>query len=252
MTIPSPHNNGTTTQWKIGELADKTGLSVRTLHYYEEIGLLTPSSRTDADHRLYNSEDIARLQQIVSLRQMGFSLDEIKSCLSKPDFSPEHVLDMHLDRMGKELENYQDLLQKMRGMKRLMATAKPVTSDDFLQLIALMNKVESYFTPEQMAEIKKRGEEMGEDKIIQGENDWATLIAAVKVEMEKGTDPSDPAVQKLAKKWMDLVNAFTGGNPEIAANLKKMYEENPNASKQFGGPDPAMSAYIQKAMKDKH
>ena len=64
--------------WKVGELASLTGLTVRTLHHYDEINLLKPCEYTDSGHRLYGEEDIIRLQQILSLRQLGFSLEEIK------------------------------------------------------------------------------------------------------------------------------------------------------------------------------
>ena len=66
------------TAMKVGELAKRTGVSVRTLHYYDEIGLLSPSHRSEAGYRLYSAEDIARLQQIKSLRQLGFRLEEIR------------------------------------------------------------------------------------------------------------------------------------------------------------------------------
>jgi DNA-binding transcriptional MerR regulator len=72
---------------KVGEIAKRTGLTVRTLHFYEELGLLIPSERTEAGHRLYSAEDAMRLQQIKSMRQMGFSLDDIKNCLSSKEFS---------------------------------------------------------------------------------------------------------------------------------------------------------------------
>ncbi len=62
-------------QFKVGELAGRTGVSVRTLHYYDEIGLLSPRRYGDGEHWLYRAEEVARLQQIVSLRQLGFSLD---------------------------------------------------------------------------------------------------------------------------------------------------------------------------------
>ena len=74
------------TAMKVGELARKTGVSVRTLHYYNEIGLLSPSLRTEAGHRLYAAGDIVRLQQVRSLRQPGFSLEEIRGRLEHPDF----------------------------------------------------------------------------------------------------------------------------------------------------------------------
>src|SRR6516165_7425563 len=73
---------------KIGELARRTGLTVRTLHHYDAIGLLHPSLHTEAGHRLYTADDIARLQQVLSLRQLGFSLDQVRECLDQPDFLP--------------------------------------------------------------------------------------------------------------------------------------------------------------------
>jgi DNA-binding transcriptional MerR regulator len=66
---------------KVGELARRTGISVRTLHYYDEIGLLSPSVRNRAGHRLYAARDVARLQQVCSLKQLGFSIREIQSML---------------------------------------------------------------------------------------------------------------------------------------------------------------------------
>ena len=72
---------------KVGDLAKQTGVSVRTLHYYDEIGLLSPSGRTETGYRLYAKDDIIRLQQIVSLREIGLSLDEIRGCLEQRNFS---------------------------------------------------------------------------------------------------------------------------------------------------------------------
>ena len=70
---------------RVGELAKRTGVSVRTLHYYEEIGLLAPSRRSEAGYRLYGDADVVRLQQIMSLRQLGFSLEQIRDCLHRDD-----------------------------------------------------------------------------------------------------------------------------------------------------------------------
>src|SRR5256885_13714858 len=89
---------------KVGELARRTGLTVRTLHHYDEIGLLRPSLHTGSGHRLYAAADVARLQQVVSLRQLGFSLEEIGACLTRPDFSPLKVIDLHLARLREQIE----------------------------------------------------------------------------------------------------------------------------------------------------
>src|SRR6516162_5015157 len=80
---------------KVGELAKRTGLTIRALHHYDEIGLLKPSLHTEAGHRLYTTADIARLQQVLSLSQLGFSLEEVRDCLDRPDFSPLETIRQH-------------------------------------------------------------------------------------------------------------------------------------------------------------
>src|SRR6185369_11825018 len=90
--------------WKVGELAKQTGLTIRTLHYYDEIGLLSPSFYTDSGHRQYVRKDLIRLQQIMSLRQLGFSLDEIHDCLNRKDFSPRNVILLHIERLKGQIK----------------------------------------------------------------------------------------------------------------------------------------------------
>src|SRR5437016_7975257 len=89
---------------KVGELARRTGLTIRTLHHYDEIGLLKPSLHTEAGHRLYTAGDVARLQQVVSLRQLGFALEEIHACLDRPEFAPLEVIGLHLARLREQME----------------------------------------------------------------------------------------------------------------------------------------------------
>src|SRR3989304_1330182 len=89
---------------KVGELARRTGISVRALHYYDESGLLSPSPQTEAGYRLYAGKDIARLQQIMSLRQLGLGLAEIRECLDRPGFSLQHALELQLARLKQRIE----------------------------------------------------------------------------------------------------------------------------------------------------
>ena len=84
--------------YRVGEVARRTSVTVRTLHHYDEIGLLSPSHRAGSGHRLYTAADLGRLQQILSLRQLGFGLDEIRECLTAPGFDPLTVLRLHLAR----------------------------------------------------------------------------------------------------------------------------------------------------------
>ena len=85
--------------------------------------------------------------------------------------------------------------------------------------------IESYYTPEQLDDLKKRGEQLGEERIQQSQEEWAELIAQVRAEMDKGTDPSAPEVQAMARRWMALVNEFTGGDPGIERSLGRLWKE---------------------------
>src|SRR5438132_10008997 len=210
---------------KVGRLAKQTGISVRALHYYDEIGLLSPSQRTASGHRLYTASDIARLQQITSLQQLGFSLEEIRDCLNSPAFSPQRVVELHLARLEKQIELQRKLRHRLQWIARRLSAAEEISVEEFIQTIEATSMLEKYFTPEKMAELKKRSEIMGEGKICQAENEWPQLIASVRAEMDKGTDPASETVQQLAQRWMELINEFTGGDPEIAQAVKTMYQQ---------------------------
>ncbi len=236
---------------KVGELARRTGLTIRTLHHYDEIGLLRPSQHTEAGYRLYSAGDVARLQQVLSLRQLGFSLEEVRDCLDRPGFSPLECIRLHLGRLREQVEMQRSLCEKLEAIAAHFRAAEEVSADEFLKVIERMTMIENYYTPEQMDAIKKRGEQMGEEAIRQSQVDWAELIAAVRAEKEKGTDPADPKVQAMARRWMDLVNGFTGGDPGIADSLKRLWKEqgdNLVAQHKMENDPRDVSEYIGKAM----
>ena len=82
--------------WKVGALAKATGLTVRTLHHYDEIGLLQPSTRLTGGHRLYDAADVARLYRIIRLRQLGFPLSQVAEVLAGPEWQLAPAIESHL------------------------------------------------------------------------------------------------------------------------------------------------------------
>jgi DNA-binding transcriptional MerR regulator len=104
------------TQWKIGEVAKRTGLTVRTLHHYDEIGLLVPSDRTGAGYRLYGDADLARLYRILALRGMGFPLDAVGEVLGHQGGDPRPAIRDHLDRLEKQLALTEQLRSRLTGV----------------------------------------------------------------------------------------------------------------------------------------
>ncbi|KYP79347.1 MerR family transcriptional regulator [Ferroacidibacillus organovorans] len=234
-------------RWKVGELAKLTGITIRALHHYDQIGLLVPFLHSGAGHRLYSGKDIARLQQIISLKQLGFSLDEIGALLDNPSFRPDKAIRMQLDRLVQQIRIQEDLRSRLERLYELVQAQRELTGEEWIKIIEVMKMTEKYFTPEQMEKLKKQGELLGTEKIKEVENEWPSLIANVRVELKKGTPPDSPEVQLLAKRWKELVNLFTGGDSSITRSAEQYYAENPDRAAEFGM-DKELWQYISKAM----
>ena len=179
---------------KVGELARRTGLTVRTLHHYDEIGLLRPSLHTDSGHRLYTGRDVARLQQVLSLRQLGFSLEEARQCLDRPGFSPLEVIGCRLRAPARSRSRQTRLCERLEADRRSPACGgrsfrRRFSSDDRGD-----DHDRELLHAEQREQLRLRGEQVGEERIQQVQQEWPALIAQVRAEMEKRTDPTSPHV----------------------------------------------------------
>jgi DNA-binding transcriptional MerR regulator len=237
--------------WKVGELAKQTGLTVRTLHHYDEIGLLTPSRRSASGYRLYDGDDIARLLQILSLRQLGFSLDEIRDSLAKPGLSLPRVLELHIERLRDGIELQRKLCSRLETVAERLRSSEVVSVEEFLATMEAMMDAETlfekYYTQEQLQQLEERKKRLGEEHIREVEQEWPRLIAEIRAEMDKGTDPASETMQRLSKRWMELVHEFTGGDPGITQSLKNLYQGEPSVQ-QRNGLDPGIFAYVQQAV----
>ena len=234
----------TKTHWKIGELAKRTGVSIRTLHHYDEIGLLSPSHRTGSGHRLYGREEVVRLQQVLSLRQMGFSLGDIRDMLAHRPSEARYVIELHIVRLKEQIAMQQDLCARLEAIAARYPTA---SAEEFINAIEVMTMFEKYYTKEQLETLQQRAETIGEARIKEVEQEWPKLIADVRAEMQRGTDPKDPRMQALAKRWMELVHEFTGGDAGITQSLRNLYANEPGVAAERGL-DSEISAYVKKAL----
>lgn len=247
---PPPVDRLSEPSWKVGELARRTGLTVRALHHYDEIGLLTPSGRTPSGHRLYTRSDVERLQQVQSLRLMGLSLDEVKRLLDGASLSPRRVIDLHLARLQEQINEQNRLVERLTALAVQLDKAESVSMDDLCRMIEAMTTMEKFFTPEQLDTLRQRRESVGEDRIQQVQDEWAVLIPAVREKMAAGVAPESPEVLALATRWMALVQEFTGGDPAIGKAVMTMYSQEGDTLKQQMGdrvPTAEMFAYIGKA-----
>jgi DNA-binding transcriptional MerR regulator len=240
--------------WKVGELAGRTGLSVRALHHYEEIGLLVPSGRTRAGHRLYAEAEVLRLQQIVSLRALGFSLGEIRGCLDDdPGFSRVRVIRLHVARLRERIELERGLCERLEIVASRLGSAGEVSAEGFVETVMevtrMSERIEGYYTTEQRAALERRRRELGEERIRATEAEWSELIERVRAEMEAGTDPADERVRRLASRWMELVGEFTGGDPGIERSLGNMWQQEETIYGMDTHRMREMMAYVSRALR---
>jgi MerR family transcriptional regulator, thiopeptide resistance regulator len=233
---------------KVGELAKRTGVSVRTLHYYDEIGLLQPSRFTESKHRVYGCQELSRLQQIKSLRELGFSLDEIRSCLGTPDFSPSKVLSLHVGRLKAQIQQQTHLVALLEMLGASFLAGETTRADDFIAAIEAMTMLDNTFAPNELQEIRDRGQKLGAEHIREVEAEWPKLIGQVRAAMLQGTDPANERVRPLALRWQHLVREFTGGNASIEQKLRARYVAEP-ALMARSGLDPEIFAYVNRAIR---
>src|SRR5262249_252772 len=187
---------------KVGELAQRTGLTVRTLHHYDAIGLLRPSLHTEAGHRLYTAGDIARLQQVLSLRQLGFSLEEVRDCLERSGFAPLEGIRLHLARLREQIELERRLWARLEALAIHFQEAEGDSGEEFMQTIEVMAMMEKLYTPEQIKQFEQVGKLYTPEEIRAIEAAWTALIAEVRA--NRDLDPSSPQAQALARRWDEL------------------------------------------------
>ena len=234
------------TLFKVGELAQQAGISVRTLHHYEAIGLLVPSSRTASAHRLYSRSDVARLARILTLTGLGLSLEQVREALDDERWTPLRIIEAHLARSREVLEEQSALCARLEHLRTTLATGKDDVQTLF-ETMEVMKMIEKYYTKDQLAQLEDRRQALGEEEIRAVEAEWTELFAKVKAEMDAGTPPDAPAMQAIARRSVALIQMFTGGDPGIESSLSRMYSENP-VDKIHPGFDPALFAYLQKSI----
>jgi MerR family transcriptional regulator, thiopeptide resistance regulator len=228
---------------RIGEVAAATGLTVRTLHHYDEIGLLRPAGRSGAGYRLYSDDDVARLYRIVALRRLGLALDEIGALLDGDSAcDPRALIRTQLARLEAEAALREQLRVRLVRLLRALDGADGAAADLFLRAIEGMTMAEQYYTPEQLAQLEERRSALGEEGMKRAEADWAALIAEVEELRASGAAPSDPRAASLADRWAALIAQFTGGDIGIHTSLNTMYESE--------GPERASRGMVSRELMD--
>ena len=242
--------------FKAREFAQLAGVTVRALHHYDRLHILKPARYTSSGYRLYSERDFARLEQIVALKFIGFSLEEIRKILNRDQVDLATTLRQQREAIEEKRRRLELAVQAIQRAEYVVATSRDPGWESFAKIIEVINMQsnmdwsQKYYSEDAQAEIEKRAATIPREAIEQAQRDWAALIGEVEAAAAAGEDPASEKSQGLAARWSELIKGFTGGNPEIQKGLNKMYADRNNWPSSMPKPfSDEVQAFIGKAMK---
>lgn len=245
--------------YKVKEVRDMVGVSVRTLHYYDQIGLLKPESVSAAGYRLYTDSDLERLQQILFFKELDFNLQEIKEILDSRDFDRVHALKAHRDM----------LIKKKKRLERIIKSVEKTI--DSAEGGEKMNKKEMFdgFSMEEIEKHKEKyakevKEKYGDSHAFKesqsrtskySKEDWAIIMKKQgeiykKLSGLMDREPADSEVQKSVEDWREHINRyFYTCTPEIFRGLGELYVNDERFTANIDKVKSGLAKFLSEAIK---
>lgn len=224
---------------KVGELARRTGLTVRTLHHYDAIGLLVPSARSEAGYRLYDATDIGRLHAIQALRLLGLPLADIGGLLAAQGGALPDILRRQIVSLDEQIAQATALRERLGLLEQRLSDGDPPGPQDWLATLAQMSTYARYFSPAEVQSLMTNGKAVAAL--------WPPLIAEVTACMASGVPADAPQLQPLAARWMTLIGLWMDSNFDRVTRWREMYRREP-VVRLDNGPSAELIAYIEQAI----
>lgn len=242
-------------QLTVKEAASLSGVSVRTLHHYHKIGLLEPAQITEAGYRLYGPEELARLQQILLYKELGFPLEEIRPLLGAGH-------DFLQDALAKQTQLL--MLKRKRLDKLIELTQKLMQGEDNMDFSAFDTKEIDTQMEQYAQEVKDRwGETLAYEEYQRrtasyGKKDWENVYRGMGEIFQRfaacmPAGPDSPQAQALVTQWRDFISTnFYPCTDEILQSLGQMYEADPRFQATFDKTTPGLGKFIAEAIQASH
>jgi DNA-binding transcriptional MerR regulator len=220
--------------FQVQEFAETAGVTVRALHYYDRLALLQPK-RTDAGYRLYTLRDLERLEQIVALKLLGLPLMQIKRLLDRDTRSLPEVLRAQRLALEEKRHRLDRVIHAISDVERTVQPDKPIDAAMLRRLIEVIEMqdnrehMKKYYSDEGWAELSRRREQMTPEQRAEAERGSQLWIELYRdIEAALNDDPASEKVQALVARWKQLVDNFTGGNPDIKEGVQKAWADRAN------------------------
>lgn len=242
--------------YTVHEVAALAGLSVRTLHHYDRIGLLSPEGRSPAGYRLYGEKDLFRLQQVLFYRELEMPLARIKAELDRPGFDPIEALASHRALLEERAARIARLLSTIdRTIARLGGEDSMLTTEELYEGFPKekaerweREAKESWGATEAYAQSKRRVARMTKERWAAVMAEGREIDAGLAEAFAKGLAPGSGEVRALVGRKVAQLGNFYEPSAEIVAGLGAMYEESPEFRAHYDELAPGLAGFLKEAM----
>ena len=239
----------------VGELAKLTGITVRALHHYDEIGLVVPSQRTASGYRLYDDRDVIRLQQVLLFRELGLPLDEIAFAIAEAG-TREELLRKHREVLVAKRSRIDAMLSALDSALVALEKGQVMQPDDVKQLFGGFDPSqyedevkERWGDTEAYKESKRRTNKYGKEEWTQIQADWGKIYSDMATLMKAGTPVSDAAVQALVEAHRAHIDRwFYPCSKDMHKGLGAMYVADARFAANLDKVAPGFAQYLSDAI----
>jgi DNA-binding transcriptional MerR regulator len=218
--------------YTVKQLADIAGLSVRTLHHYDAIGLLSPLGRSATGYRQYGEKELLRLQQILFYRELEIPLEEIRAVLDRPGFDPIAALEGHRRQLAERAKRIERLIETIDGTigrikgENMLSDEELYEGFDGESVRKMKDEAEARWgATAAYAESRKRMRAMTKEAWARVKAEGAAVDEAALAAMKAGLAPDSPSVQKIMDRKFAHLRNFYEPTKEMFAGLGRLYCE---------------------------
>lgn len=242
-------------RYRAHEFAQRAGVTVRTLHHYDRLGLLKASQRTRAGYRLYSDPDLIRLEQIVVLKSIGLTLKETRELLQRDRSALRDTLARQQRVLTEKRRQLDKTIRAIGAARRALEEKSEPDWTLFTRIITeitMQNETDwtqQYYSDEARAKVDARRDLWSPELQEKVTKQWNELFRDIQAALHE--DPAGPTAQNLLARWRELVSAFTGGDADIQKGLNRMYADQSNwpaERREKYGIRPEIQDFITKAL----
>jgi DNA-binding transcriptional MerR regulator len=240
------------TVYSVKQLAGLARVSVRTLHYYDHIGLLKPLSHSPSGYRQYGQDQVVLLQQILFFRELGFSLDEIRSIVTQPHFNVREALESHRVLLEKKAERIAGLLQTVDKTIKTLEGEIDMDIKEYYegfseaQIEEYRNEARQRWGEDTVKDSESRVLKMGKQRMAVLQAEGGAIFQTLADLMPMGA--TSPEVQEQVAKWREWLEHFSTYSEEAVLGLGRMYSEDPRFAAFYEKYHPDLPAFFTKAV----